>query len=351
MTPSQGQAGTTHEVPLANGGTPLGNEVVEHVDRPGPSIVHFLGRFQDRAVLLVLLAASIIGFGLASQNFFTISNATTILASVAVLAILSTGQTFAIVSGGFDLGITGTVPLAGIMYVFIYNAGVPWVPAVVATVAIGAGVGAVSGGFVGTLGINPLIVTLGMASVAGGAAEVLAKGSSVSLQPATLNWIGGASVGTLANTVWVALVVVLVGWAILRFTVPGVSLYAIGGNREAAWLAGIRVRFLTFSVYMFSGALSGLAGAIITSELLVGSPSVAANDALESIAAVVLGGGALTGGVGDPWGTSAAVLVLGVIADGLILLQVSPFYQEIATGAVLLLVVSLARARTKLAEQ
>ena len=298
-----------------------------------------------RAVLILLLAVAIVGFSVSTANFLTLGNATTILTSVAVLAIIATGQTIAIISGGFDLSITGTVPLGAIVFALLFNAGMPWEAALLVTVAIGAAVGICSGAFVALGGINPLIVTLGVASITAGAASVLANGSSVSMKPAELTWIGNSSFGGIANDVWMALAVILAAWVVMRFTPVGLALYALGGNREATWLAGLHVRTYTFSVYVVSGALAAFAGAILTSQLLVGSPTVGSTDALDSIAAVVLGGGSLVGGLGDVWGTAAAVLLLGVIADGLILMEVSPFYQEVATGVVLLLAITLGRTR------
>jgi ribose/xylose/arabinose/galactoside ABC-type transport system permease subunit len=301
------------------------------------------------AFLIIL----VLYFSLAANEFATASNVLVILATVAIITIISLGQSLAIVSGGFDLSTIGTVPLGAIAFSMFSNDGLNTWYALLATLGIGIAVGLLNGLIITKLGINPLIATLGMSSIAAGLAATLANGVSISFNSQQLNWLGG-SIGTfdgggLPNAVVIAAVLCLVCLVLLKYSVYGRSLYAIGGNREAAWLAGIRIDRDVISVYVASGLLCSLAGAISASQLMTGSTTFGSTSALESIAAVVLGGGSLVGGVGTVGGTLMGVLVLGVLQNGLTLLQVPAFYQEMATGGTLLLAVAFGTLRTRFA--
>jgi ribose transport system permease protein len=158
--------------------------------------------------------------------------------------------------------------------------------------------------------------------------------------------IAATTVGDIPNYVWVLVLLSIGGFLTLRYTVFGRSIYAMGGNREASRLVGMRVDLITIAVYMLCGAPASFAGIVVASELLAGSATLGNDSALSSIAAVILGGGSLTGGIGGVPGTLVGVLVLGTIANGMALMQVPAFYQQIATGAILLLAVGFGRLRT-----
>ncbi len=197
------------------------------------------------------------------------------------------------------------------------------------------------------LGINPLITTLGTLSITVGAAYSLSSGVTIPLAATSAGCSpirpGRASVHLIAFVL-----LSIITFLMLRFTVFGRMLYAIGGNREASRLAGMRVDLVTILVYVQCAALAAFAGVVVASQLLAGSATVGTDAALTSIAAVVLGGASLTGGVGGIPGTLIGVLVLGTIANGMALLQVPAFYQQIATGVILLLGVGFARLRETL---
>jgi ribose/xylose/arabinose/galactoside ABC-type transport system permease subunit len=299
----------------------------------------------SRLSLLLFLAALVIYFGVSAEHFASTNNAWIILQAIAVIGIVSIGQTLAIVSGGFDLSTSGVVPLGSILFAQFSNAGHGVLGSLVLTLLVGAGIGLINGVVITKLRINPLIATLGMLSIAAGAAGSIANGVSIPLDDTDINILGTNSVGDIANSVWAFLVLAVVAAAICRFTLFGRSLYSIGGNREASWLAGLRVDRVTILVYVISGTLAALAGVILTSQLLTGSTTVGTDSALTSIAAVVLGGGSLAGGVGTIGGTIVGVLILGVFQNGLQLMHVAPFYQQIATGAILLLAVAFSQLR------
>lgn len=293
----------------------------------------------------------LIFFSLASPEFLTYSNVLNVLTNVSVIGIVALGQALAIISGGFDLSVSGVVPLGAVAFALFVNTGIPVPLAILAIIAAGACVGLVNGLIVTKLGINPLITTLGTLSISVGSAYSLSSGVTIPFS--------NPDAGVLADQAWSGVSYYLLAFVLLslaaflalRFTVFGRMLYAIGGNREASRLAGMRVDLVTISIYMQCAALAAFAGVVVASQLLAGSATVGTDAALTSIAAVVLGGASLTGGVGGIPGTLIGVLVLGTIANGMVLLQIPAFYQQIATGVILLLGVGFARLREMLSDE
>jgi len=288
-------------------------------------------------ILLVFFSAK-------ADKFLTADNTVNILSNIAVLGVVALGQAIVLISGGFDLSVSGVVPLGGIIYVTTVNHGHGLLFATLLTMAAGLGVGIANGAIITVLGINPLITTLATVSITGGLAFTVSNGLTL-----TLNDVGAAPLGIelwgMPRYVWTMIVLAILVFAALRFTVLGRMLYSVGGNREATRLAGLRVDVITLCVYVISGGLSSFAGIMLAQQLLAGAPSVGANLGLQSITAVILGGASLKGGTGGIPGTLLGVLVIGTVSNGLALMQVPTFYQQIATGAILLLAVGLGRVR------
>lgn len=300
--------------------------------------------------------ALLVYFSLSSAQFGTYNNWTALLSTAALLGVVSIGQTLAIVSGGFDLSVSGTVPLAACSFVLLINNGTGFPLALLLTVLIGAGVGLVNGVVISRLGVSPLITTLGMMSITTGLALTLAKGQTLAfatsqetgdlISPAVIS-LADRTLGFISNDVLIFLFLTAAGFVLLRYTSFGRNIYALGGNPEAARLAGVRVNLLTTLVYVLSGALAAVAGVLGTSQLLAANGTLGADMALTSVTAVVLGGGSLTGGVGGILGTLVGVLIVGTLNNGLALLQVSSFYQQIVIGTVLLLAVVVSQIRNR----
>jgi ribose transport system permease protein len=287
----------------------------------------------------------LIFFSFATPNFLTYSNTLNILSNVTVIGIVAAGQVLAIISGGFDLSVSGVVPLGAVTFALLTNAGWPTVLAVLGVLGVGALVGLFNGLIVTRLGINPLITTLGTLSITGGLAYTVSRGVTIPFRNPAAGVLADRTVGGLSYYVLAFALVSVAAFAMLRYTVFGRMLYAIGGNRDASRLAGLRVDLLTVLVYMLCSMLAAFAGVVVASQLLAGSATVGADAALSSIAAVILGGASLTGGVGGVPGTLIGVLVLGTISNGMALMQVPAFYQQIATGVILLLAVGFGRLR------
>jgi ribose transport system permease protein len=249
-----------------------------------------------------------------------------------------------LISGGFDLSVSGTVPLGGIIYVTACNDGHSMYTAAGLAIAAGLGVGLVNGLIITQIKINPLITTLATLSIIGGLAFVVSNGITITLNDPNQAPLGENFLG-VQICIWLLFGLSIVMFLILRYTVFGRMLYAMGGNREAARLAGLRVDAVSTIVYMISGGLSAFAGVMLANQLLAGAPTVAGSANLQSITAVIVGGASLTGGTGGIPGTLLGMLVLGTVANGMTLMQVPTFYQQIATGAILLLAVGLGWVR------
>ncbi len=299
-----------------------------------------------RALLLTgFLVSIIIYFTTRDSSFLSRENGLNILVNASVIGIVSLGQVLTIISGGFDLSVSGTVPLGSVVFAILVNRGWGILPAVGGVLAVGAVCGLVNGLLVAKANINPLIATLGTLSVTGGIALTIANGLQIPFVDPSAGVLAEQSLFGVNNHVWILILLSIAIFLVLRYTVFGRYLYAVGGNREAARLGGVRVSAVTTGVYICSAMLASLAGAVLASQLLTGSGTVGTGSALLSIAAVILGGASLAGGVGGVPGTLIGVLILGTLANGMAIISVPSFYQTIATGLVLLLAVGVSQAR------
>ena len=276
-----------------------------------------------------------------SPYFLTFNNLFNVGTQIAVIAILALGQTFVIVSGGIDLSVGSVLGLAGI--VFGWATAVANLPLPLA-LALGVGAGASAGlinGLLITLGnLPPFIATLAMLSAARGLALVISGGIPLNPIPGPILSLGS---GDLFGFVPLPVILMLVMWAItvgiLRSTYAGRAMYAIGGNEEASRLSGINVSRQKLLIYTLSGLFAGIAGILLTARLASAQPQAGFTFELDAIAAVVIGGASLSGGVGSASGTLIGALILGVLRNGLNLLNVSAFWQQVVIGAVIALAV------------
>jgi ribose/xylose/arabinose/galactoside ABC-type transport system permease subunit len=286
----------------------------------------------------------VIGCVIGIKGFGSYNNAALIITGSSVVMIACLGQAFAIISAGFDLSIGGVIPLAAVCYASFTNAGIPIGPAIALTLLVGAAIGMLNALSIAVFKLNALIVTLATLGIAQGLAYTVASGETVQLSTAA-GWLGETAFEKLPYFVFLAALVSLAAFFVLRFTIFGRRIYMVGGNAEAASLAGSRVILLQGSVYVISGMLAALAGIVAASELLAANGGMGAEIALTSIAAVVLGGVALQGGTGGVPGVVVGVLFLQTVSNALSIERVPAFYQTIATGVVLLLAVAVGRIR------
>jgi ribose/xylose/arabinose/galactoside ABC-type transport system permease subunit len=296
--------------------------------------------------LIAMLAVLIVIFAIQSPYFLTWNDFFDIGASSAVLGILAVPQTYLIISGGFDVSVGSVVALSGVLIGFVaqtHHLGF-WVAFTTALLA-GALVGMVNGFFVVALKINPLITTLGMSSLVGGLAfTLLPEGASLSVSNHFFNFLGNGEIGgRMPFPMLLFLIMAVIAIVVERFTTVGREIYAIGGNRQAARLAGLRVDLIPFGLYVLSGLAAGVAGVITASQLASATPSIGTSYLLSVVTAVVLGGASLAGGTGSMVGTFIAVVILGVLDGGFALVGYSAYAQETALGVALLIAVTLQR--------
>ena len=298
---------------------------------------------------LVGLVLLCVFLSFATESFLSVRNLLNILDQITVLGIMAVGMTFVILIGGIDLAVGSVLALAMMVMGYLSNdMGLPLQLAIVVALIVAASTGAVSGLLVTAFGVPAFIATLAMMSVARGLANMITDGQQIVGFPGWFNLMAIIRYGGfLTLTVGLMLVVFALGWAFLRYTSAGRSLYAIGGNAEVARLAGINVKLATIGVYVVSGLLAGLAGVVLAARLDSVQPSSGFTYELDTIAAVVIGGTSLSGGTGGIPGTIIGVLIIGVLRNGLNLLGVSPFTQQVVIGLVIALAVAAEALKKK----
>lgn len=282
--------------------------------------------------LPIVLVALFIFFSLQAPNFAEATNFTNVARQVAVLALIATAQTAVILTAGIDLSVGSTVALASVLTAMGLRDGSPWTGI---GMALGAGllVGLVNGLIIGYTAVTPFIVTLGMLSIVSGTALTLTNGDPIfELAESWFFQLGIGFLGPLPIPVIIAAVVFALIWILLYRTKFGTHVYALGGNEQAAKLAGIPVARVKLSVYMLSGLCAAIGGVILTARVRSGQPLLGQGLELEAVAAVVIGGTSLFGGRGRLMGTIYGVLLVGMVRNGLDLLGVSTFIQRIVIG-------------------
>ena len=298
---------------------------------------------------LIGLALLVLVFSFSSEYFFSVRNGLNILDQVTVLGILALGMTAVIVIGGIDLSVGSVLALSMMMLGWLYqDVGLPLAVAIPAAIGTGMLAGLVSGLLISYARLPAFIATLTMMSVARGLANILTEGRQIVGFP---DWFTSLATvrhfGFLSATVGFFLILAAGAWVYLRYRAGGRNLYAIGGSAEVARLSGIKVRAITLWVYALSGALAGIAAVTMAARLDSSQPSAGLTMELDAIAAVVIGGASLSGGVGSIGGTLVGVLIIGVLRNGLNLLGVSPFVQQVVIGVVIALAVTLDTLRRR----
>src|SRR6266481_4927014 len=313
---------------------------------PSPT-VHLGGSWLSKLIgvqgpLIGLLVLCICFSFSTSGAFLSVRNGLNVLDQVTVLGILAIGMTAVIVSGGIDLSVGSVLAFSMMVMGWLsHDCGLPLVLAILLGLIVGAACGLANGFLVTRAKLPPFIATLSMMTIARGLANIITDGRQIVGYP---DWFDSLATvryfGFLSITVALFIVLVILSWFHLGYRAIGRSLYAIGGSPEVARLNGIRVRRLTTWVYVGSGILSALAGIVLASRLDSSQPSAGLGYELDAIAAVVIGGASLSGGVGGIAGTVVGVFIIGVLHNGLNLVGVSPFIQQIVIGVVIALAVS-----------
>jgi ribose transport system permease protein len=303
------------------------------------SVIRALGMLP----ILILLA---IGFQLLTGKFLSVNNLSIVMQQASINIVLAAGMTFVILTGGIDLSV-GSILAASAMGAMIVSLmpGMGWL-GILAGVGMGLVFGLANGALIALLAMPPFIVTLGSLTAVRGVARLMGDDTTIFNADLPFAVIGNGSVLGIPILAWIALAVIAISWFILRRTVLGTWIYAVGGNHEAARLTGIKVSLVLMFAYGASGFLSGVGG-IMSAARLYAANGLQLGQAyeLDAIAAVILGGTSFVGGVGSIWGTLVGALIIAVLTNGLILTGVSDIWQFIIKGLVIIAAVSLDRYR------
>ena len=291
--------------------------------------------------LIALIVTIIIVMANLNPYFLSFSNFRAVAVGMAPTAIIVIGMAILLASGGFDLSVGSVMALSSTVVAMLLLAGVPIPVAVLGGLILGAIIGVLNGLLVTGLGINPLIATLGTMSIARGIALVLTEGFSVSSLPASFAWIGKADIGGFPVIVLVTILLVVFFDLAVRHTRFFRQAYFIGANEKAAMLSGIHVTRVRIILYALTGVLAALAGVLLASRLMSGTPTAGNGIELQVLAAAVIGGASLRGGEGTILGAFLGVVLVALINNTMTMLAVSIYWQMIVIGGVLILAVAL----------
>lgn len=296
--------------------------------------------------ILIVFFLIIVGLSILSPYFMTTNNILNIIRQTSIYGIIAVGMTFVILTGGIDLSVGSILALSGAVAAGLMknHAVAPLVAALIA-ILVGAGIGLINGLLVTIGKIAPFVVTLGMVTIARGLTLIYTKGYPISGFDDGFRQLGGGYVLGIPIPVIVFILMVALAWFILNHTRLGRYTYAIGGNEETVKLSGINVKFYKSMVYVIVGIMSSLSALILTARLNSAEAVAGQGYELDVIAAVVIGGTSLSGGRGSIIGTLIGALLIGTINNGMNLLGISPYFQQVVKGALIIGAVILDRMR------
>ncbi|MCA0296483.1 MAG: ABC transporter permease [Actinobacteria bacterium] len=308
------------------------------------------GFIKKYAIVGILLLFVILLSILTGGSFLQPQNLINVIRQVAAIGIIATGMTFVIIIKGIDLSVGSIVAVAAVVSsslaqtpqasVIMYpGLHVPVIVSVLAGLAAGALLGLINGALIAGFGIAPFIATLGMMTAARGMALIYSGGRPISRLSPEFNWIGQGDLLWIPVPIWILAIVAVVAHVMLNFTRFGRHTYALGGNEQAARVSGIGLNKLKIGIFALSGLLAGLAGILLASRIGSGNPQLGTGIELDAITAAVIGGTSFNGGIGTIWGAVVGALIIGVINNGMDLLNISPFMQQVVKGVIIVLAI------------
>lgn len=287
-------------------------------------------------LLLAFLAVCVV-LSATTPRFLTWQNATIILTQVSINALLAFGVTFVIITGGIDLSVGSVVAVSGVVAAsFAHPDTYPVIVPVAVGLLTGLAFGAFNGFVVTSSKVPPFIVTLGTMTIGRGLALILSKGRPVSNLSESFNFLGGGKVLGIPMLILILIALFALCAVILRKTVLGRYMYAVGGNEQASLASGVPIRTVKMAVYTLCGGLAALSGILLTSRITTGQPNAGLSFELDAITAAIIGGTSTSGGTGTMTGTLLGALLIGVISNGLDLLNVSSYYQQVVMGVIII---------------
>lgn len=306
----------------------------------------FQGTGKQNLGLLAGLLILLVAIRTQTDKVLVPSNLLDIGVAISILGILAVAQMIVIISGGLDISIGSTASLCGVAVALFLNGGASTPMAIVLTMLVGLAAGALNGAAIVYLGINPIITTLATFSAFGGLALVFSGGLDIAVQNHFFDVIAIQSFLGIPYPLLLFVLFGLVAHLLLRYTVTGRHVFAMGSNQDAARNTGINLAAYKMGIYMFSGMAGAIGGILAVARVSLAQANTSGADlGLTAITAALLGGAALTGGRGSVPGALLGVLILGVLDNGLVLMQIEPFYSQIAVGGLLIIAVTLQQSR------
>jgi ribose transport system permease protein len=320
------------------GTTPISNAPTKRAIGSTPGFFARLVRVREFALVVMIVLIGV-ALQIITQRFFTVPNLNAISLGFATSAIIVFGMTAALVSGGFDLSVGSVFAMGGVTAATALRADVPIPLSILFGVGVGVLAGLINGLLITKVQINPFITTLGMMGIARGVGLAVTEGSTLAGLPEEFKVYGQGKIGDIPNLIIIALIVILIGDILMRRSAAFRQIYYVGGNEEAARLSGINVDRVKIGVYTMSGLLAAMAGVLSISRFTVADPGTGMGEELRIIAACIIGGCSLRGGKGTVIGGLLGLIFVGFINNGMILLRVPVYWQQLSMGVVLLLAV------------
>lgn len=306
-------------------------------------------RLPDEMGILGILVLVVIVMSLLSENFRTVGNLQILLLNGAVIAFLTLGQTFVLLTGGIDLSTGANVAMTGMLVAILMRSGLIWPIAVLVGLGVGVLLGVLNGVIIHYIGIPPFIVTFATQGIAIGIAQIMTGARSVLVTQQGFGFLGRGSVLGIPMPVLMVFIAALIFAFVLRRTMTGVHIYSVGGNAETSRLAGVNIGKTIILVYAISGLCGAIGGIIYTSRLMVGTPTSGLGDQLFfSIAAAVVGGVSLFGGIGTIPGAFLGAMLIVTVSNGMNVLGVESYWQPLVIGVIILIGVTLDTYRRKM---
>jgi len=308
-----------------------------------------IGKILSKYGMYIAFSILIIVLAIVSDAFLTVTNIINVLRQISVIGIMAVGMTFVISTGGIDLSVGAIMALSGVVSTSLVrgDSTVPVFLAVLAGIMIGIACGAFSGFFISRLEVPEFIATLATMTITRGICYVYTDGRPITGFSAEYKSIGTGMIGPIPVPVVIYIIIILIGVFLLNFSKFGRHVLAVGGNEKASIVSGINAAGVKFSCYIISGVTSAIAGIVLAARTQTGQPVAGEGFELDAITAVVIGGASLSGGSGSVLGSVVGMLIIGVMTNGLDLLNVSSYYQKVIKGVIILVAVLSDRAKKK----
>lgn len=292
--------------------------------------------------IYILLAVVFLFFAMAAPNFLSLKNVINILRQVSMFGIVVVGVAFVMLGGGMDLSVGGQMAVVGMVLGYLMvNLKVPIIAAVIMAIAVGCLLGSINGIIAIKLHIAPIIVTLSMMLVLQGVAYLITGGYPITGMPAGFTVIGQGYLGPVPIPVIIFIIFIVFGWVVMNKTYLGRHIYALGGNKEVARLAGINVNKLTVLIYTFAGFAASIAALIMVGRTNAAQPGAGSSYPFDCMTAACLGGISISGGEGKISGVVVGVIIIGILDNGLVLMGVNSNFQSVVKGLILLVAVAI----------